>query len=78
MKNPILIYTLARLGVFSVLLTIMLLAGFPPLWAALFSAMLSLAFSLIFLRRSREASSAKLYDSVHKPKKTADEKAEDE
>jgi phosphate/sulfate permease len=77
MKNPLLAYTLARLGIFSVILTIFLLLNFAPLVAVVFATMLSFSFSLIFLRKLREASSAKIYDSVTSKKKTKDEQAED-
>jgi hypothetical protein len=77
MKNPLIAYSLARLGVFAAILALFLILQFPWLWATLFAAMLSFAFSLIFLRKQREASSAIIYDAVHKPKKTADEEAED-
>jgi membrane protein implicated in regulation of membrane protease activity len=77
MKNPLIAYSLARLGVFAAVLALFLLLQFPWLWATLFSAMLSFAFSLIFLRKQREASSEMIYNAVHKPKKTKDEEAED-
>jgi protein-S-isoprenylcysteine O-methyltransferase Ste14 len=77
MKNPILVYALARLGVFATLLTILLLVGFEPIWATVFATMLSFSFSLIFLRKWREASSAKIADSITKPKQGADEAVED-
>jgi ABC-type uncharacterized transport system YnjBCD permease subunit len=77
MKNPILVYALARLGIFAGLLTILLLLGIGPIWATVFATMLSFSFSLIFLRKWREASSAKIADSITKPKKGADEAVED-
>lgn len=77
MKNPLLTYSLARLGIFAALLALFLWLGFPWFWATLFAAMIAFAISLIFLRKLREASSAKIYDAVHKPKKTSDEQAED-
>lgn len=77
MKNPLVAYSLARLGVFSVLLAAFLLLQFPWFWATLFSAMLAFAFSLVFLRKQREATSAQIYEAVNKPKKTSDEEAED-
>lgn len=77
MKNPILVYALARLGVFATLLTTLLLLGFGPIWATVFATMLSFSFSLIFLRKLREASSAKIADSIIKPKRGADEAVED-
>ncbi len=77
MKNPLLVYTLARLGVFAAILTILLLLHMAPIVAVVIATMLSFSFSLIFLRKQREASSAKLYETINKPKKSVDEKAED-
>ncbi|MEY4276249.1 MAG: hypothetical protein RIS26_712 [Actinomycetota bacterium] len=77
MKNPLLAYSLARIGVFAGLLALFLIIGFDPFWATLFSTMLAFSFSLIFLRRSRAASSAAIHSAVNKPKKTKDEEAED-
>ncbi len=78
MKNPLVVYTLARLGIFAAVLTVLLLLNFAPIVAVVIATMLSFSFSLIFLRKQREASSAKIYDAINKPKKTVDEKAEDE
>jgi phosphate/sulfate permease len=78
MKNPLLVYTLARLGVFAAVLAVLLLLNFAPIVAVIIATMLSFSFSLIFLRKQREASSAKLYYVINKPKKSLDEHAEDE
>jgi mannitol-specific phosphotransferase system IIBC component len=78
MKNPLVVYTLARLGIFSAVLALLLLLNFAPIVAVVIATMLSFSFSLIFLRKQREASSAKLYEAINKPKKTVDENAEDE
>jgi hypothetical protein len=77
MKNPILVYALARLGVFIAILSAFLLLRFDPILATVFATMLSFSFSLIFLRKWREASSAKIAESVTKPKKGIDEASED-
>lgn len=77
MKNPLLVYTLARLGIFAAVLSVLLLLNFAPIVAVIFATMLSFSFSLIFLRKQREASSAKIYDAINQPKKTRDEHAED-
>ena len=77
MKNPILVYALARLGVFIAILSVFLLLRFDPILATIFATMLSFSFSLIFLRKWREASSAKIAESVAKPKRGADEASED-
>ena len=78
MKNPLLVYTLARLGIFAAFLTVLLLLRFTPIPAVVIATMLSFSVSLIFLRKLREASSARIYNAVNKPKKTQDESAEDE
>ncbi len=68
MKNPWLLYTLARLGVFAVLLTILLLVGFNGYYSVAIAAVLSLAFSLIFLNKQRQALSQSIYNKVQKNK----------
>lgn len=78
MKNPLLAYTLARIGVFAGILAVLLLLNFNPYLAVIFATMLSFSFSLIFLRKLREASSTKVYESVTSKKKTVDESHEDE
>ena len=77
MKNPLLVYTIARLGVFAVILTSLILIGFHPILATVFATMIAFALSLIFLSRAREASSAKLAAAVEKPKRSVDEIHED-
>ncbi len=77
MKNPLLAYTLARLGIFAGFLAVLLLLRFAPIAAVIIATMLSVSVSLIFLRGLRESSSARIYSALNKPKKTADEKAED-
>jgi hypothetical protein len=52
-----------------------LVIGFAPIVATIIATMLSFSFSLIFLRKPREASSALIAESLKK--KTADETAED-
>ena len=77
MKNPLLVYTIARLGVFAVILTALILIGFHPILATVFATMIAFALSLIFLSPAREASSAKLAAAVEKPKRSVDEIHED-
>lgn len=77
MKNPLLAYSLARIGVFVVILSVFLAVGFPPLIATIIASMLAFSFSLIFLRGMREASSSKIADRLKKPEKSVDERAED-
>jgi len=68
MKNPWLLYSLARLGVFAAILTVLLLVGFNGYYSVAIAAVLSLAFSLIFLNKQRQALSQSIYDRVKKNK----------
>lgn len=68
MKKHWLIYISARLGVFALVLTIFMIIGFGWLYSTLIAAALSLAFSLIFLSRQREALSSDIYNRVKKNK----------
>jgi hypothetical protein len=68
MKNPWLLYSLARLGVFAAILTVLLLVGFNGYYSVAIAAVLSLAFSLIFLNKQRQALSQSIYDRVQKNK----------
>jgi hypothetical protein len=77
MKNPLIVYAVARVGIFVGILTILLLIGIDPILATVFSTMIAFSISLIFLRRPREASSARIHESLKKPAKTKDEQAED-
>ncbi len=76
MKNPWLVYTLVRLGVFALVLTTFLLIGFGWLYSTLLAAALSLAFSLVFLNKQREAISEGIYERVQKNKNTGIEDAD--
>lgn len=66
MKNPWVVYSLARVGVFAVILTILLIINFDWLYSVLVAAALSLAFSLVFLNRQREQLSKSIYERVKK------------
>lgn len=68
MKKHWLVYISARLGVFAAVLTLFMLLGFGWLYASLIAAALSLAFSLIFLSKQREALSSDIYNRVKKNK----------
>jgi hypothetical protein len=67
-KKHWLVYISARLGVFALVLTIFMLIGFGWLYSTLIAAALSLAFSLIFLSKQREALSSDIYNRVKKNK----------
>jgi hypothetical protein len=67
-KKHWLVYIVARLGVFALVLTVFMLIGFGWLYSTLIAAALSLAFSLIFLSNHREALSSDIYHRVKKNK----------
>jgi len=67
-KKHWLVYIAARLGVFAAVLTVFMLIGFGWLYSTLIAAALSLAFSLIFLSKQREALSSDIYSRVKKTK----------
>jgi hypothetical protein len=67
-KKHWLVYISARLGVFAAVLTVFMLIGFGWLYSTLIAAALSLAFSLIFLSKQREALSSDIYSRVKKTK----------
>lgn len=68
MKKHWLAYISARLGVFALVLTVFMLIGFGWLYSTLIAAALSLAYSLIFLSKQREALSSDIYNRVKKNK----------
>lgn len=68
MKKHWLVYISARLGVFALVLTVFMLIGFGWLYSTLIAAALSLAFSLIFLSKQREALSSDIYNRVKRNK----------
>ena len=55
MKNPWLLYTLTRLGMFFGLFFILLLLDFNPYFSAIIAAAISFALSLLVLDRQRDA-----------------------
>jgi hypothetical protein len=57
MKNPWLMYTLIRLGMFFGLFFILLLLDFNPYFSAIIAAAISFALSLLVLDRQRDAMS---------------------
>jgi hypothetical protein len=77
MKNPLLVYTIARLGVFAAFLTALILIGIHPILATIFATMIAFSLSLVFFRKLRAASSAQLVEKVTKPKTGDDESHED-
>ncbi len=57
MKNPWLLYTLIRLGMFFGLFFVLLLLDFNPYFSAIIAATISFALSLLVLDRQRDAMS---------------------
>lgn len=72
-------YTLLRIALFAVPLTVLLLAGVTPWIAAVVAAVFGLSASLLFLRRARETISSDLYQARHReqPVTSDDDEAED-
>lgn len=66
MKNPWIVFIAARIGLFALFLTIMLILGFDGIYSALVAGALALAVSLVFLQRQRDALSAELYKKFHR------------
>ncbi len=61
MKNPLVVYALARIGVFGISLAALLLLGFDGIYATCVATAVAFAFSLIFLRKQRETAAKDLY-----------------
>ena len=76
MKNPWLLYTFARIGVFAGILAVLLVIGFNGYYSVAIAAVLSLSFSLIFLNKQRAALSKSIYERVQKNKTEGIEDAE--
>jgi L-lactate permease len=56
-----LVYTLIRVGIFAVVLTLLLLLQITPWLAAVIAALISLCISIIVLRKPRDEASRSLY-----------------
>ena len=59
------------------MLTLLILIGIHPILATVFATMIAFSISLVFFRKLREASSARIAEAVSKPKPTVDEAHED-
>ena len=69
MKNPWLLYTLIRLGMFFGLFFVLLLLDFNPYFSAIIAAAISFALSLLVLDRQRDAMSEQVAkNSAETPK----------
>ncbi|MCS5732194.1 DUF4229 domain-containing protein [Herbiconiux daphne] len=76
-----LVYTLLRLGVFAVTLTVLILLQITPWIATVIGALISLCISIIFLRKPREEASKTLYEARnnrHQAARATAQKSEDE
>ena len=76
MKNPWVKYTLIRLGSFIVLTSIMTSVGFDWVFAVMVAAVLSFAFSLIFLNKMRDQMSSGVYKRINKGAGAPDEESD--
>jgi hypothetical protein len=63
-KNPWLLYTLIRLGMFFGLFFVLLLLDFNPYFSAIIAAAISFALSLLALDRQRDAMSEQIAKKV--------------
>jgi MFS superfamily sulfate permease-like transporter len=75
-KNPWVKYTLIRLGSFIVLTSILTSVGFDWVFAVMVAAVLSFAFSLIFLSKMRDQMSSGVYKRINKGAGAPDEESD--
>jgi hypothetical protein len=71
MKNPWIVFIVARLGLFAGFLTIFLVLGFDWLYSTLVSGALALAVSLVFLQKQRDELSKEIYKKFGKDQNSA-------
>ena len=71
MKNPWIVFIVARLGLFAGFLAIFLLLGFDWLYSTLVSGALALAVSLVFLQKQRDELSKEIYKKFGKDQNSA-------
>lgn len=71
MKNPWIIFIVARLGLFAGFLAIFLVLGFDWLYSTLVSGALALAVSLVFLQKQRDELSKEIYKKFGKDQNSA-------
>jgi hypothetical protein len=64
MKNPLVSYALIRIGMFALILTVLLVIGFNPIYSTLVAAALAFAISLVFLSKLRDEASKSVYKRV--------------
>jgi sugar phosphate permease len=71
MKNPWIVFIVARLGLFVGFLAIFLVLGFDWLYSTLVSGALALAVSLVFLQKQRDELSKEIYKKFGKDQNSA-------
>ena len=71
MKNPWIVFIVARLGLFAGFLAIFLVLGFDWLYSTLVSGALALAVSLVFLQKKRDELSKEIYKKFGKDQNSA-------
>ena len=75
--SPWIQYTLARLGIFTIALVILLLTGTGWLLGAIFATLISLALSVLLLSELRQRVARDIQRRIEKPTKDADSDVED-
>jgi hypothetical protein len=60
-KKLWLVFISARIGLFALFLTVLLLLGFDGIYSAVIAGVLALAVSLVFLQKQRDALSIEIY-----------------
>lgn len=68
MKKLWLVYISARIGLFALFLTVLLLLGFEGIYSAVIAGVLALAVSLVFLQKQRDALSIEIYKRNNRDK----------
>ena len=68
MKKLWLVFISARIGLFALFLTVLLLLGFDGIYSAVIAGVLALAVSLVFLQKQRDALSIEIYKRNHRDK----------
>jgi hypothetical protein len=67
-KKLWLVFISARIGLFALFLTVILLLGFEGIYSAVIAGVLALAVSLVFLTKQRDALSTEIYRRTRKDK----------
>jgi hypothetical protein len=67
-KKLWLVFISARIGLFALFLTVLLLLGFDGIYSAVIAGILALAVSLVFLQKQRDALSIEIYKRNNRDK----------